>query len=123
MKAVDPELKIPRNNYHPQTYLDADGEIVSTFSGSLLATLSRLFAPSAEDTRRSLLRLRRELKWSRGTTAAMLGVGDYVLRRWEDGGRKPSMAARKLIWVLESIFLERERIEKDLYIMIWGKPK
>jgi len=53
--------------------------------------------------------------------AAVLGVPGATLRKWEGAERKPSGAAKKLIWLLHAILVKKERIPTDLHIAAWGQ--
>ena len=68
-----------------------------------------------------LLQLRTAREWPRAHLAAVLGVPEATLRKWEDGGRRPSGAAKKLIWLLHTILVKKERIPTDLHIAAWGQ--
>ncbi len=63
--------------------------------GELMATAEQISA------RGILLKLRTERGLSRPCLAAVLGVPLATLRRWEEGTRQPSGAARKLVWLLD----------------------
>jgi len=65
-------------------------------AGEVWGRLQRWFAPSAEEVRATLIRLRKELAWSRAALAAFLGVGKNTLKAWETGERKPNRAAWRL---------------------------
>lgn len=72
--------------------------------GSLCAFVARTTLPDAAQTRRTLLRLRGEHGLSRGKLAALLGVDVSVLRRWEDGSRRPCAPARRTVQLVERAF-------------------
>jgi putative transcriptional regulator len=57
------------------------------------ARVTRLEAPN-------VIEARRQLKVSRPTFAAMLGVSERTVESWEQGLRKPSGAARALLKVV-----------------------
>ena len=82
---------------------------------------AQVFAPSSEEIRSMLLLLRRKQNWSQAHLAAVLGVPKHTIRRWEDGSRSPCGAARKLIWVVHTLFLHPKELQKDLdNIVTWG---
>ena len=58
---------------------------VAAMSGNTYEMLERGFAPSAEEAKMTLFRLRQKLRWSRAGMAAFIGVSQSVLRRWETG--------------------------------------
>lgn len=98
-----------------------DGVPVVSLPGELYEMVERGFAPTAEETRRKLVRLRQELCWSRAALAAFLGVSRAVLRRWETGERRPSGAARRLIWMLDLLAREPEKLKSAMDLIVWGK--
>lgn len=72
--------------------------------GSICAFVAKTTLPDAAQTRRTLLRLRREHCLSRGKLAALLGVDVSTLRRWEDGKRRPCAPARRTVQLVERAF-------------------
>jgi transcriptional regulator with XRE-family HTH domain len=72
--------------------------------GSLCALVAKTALPDAAQTRRTLLRLRGEHGLSRGKLAALLGVDVSVLRRWEDGSRRPCAPARRTVQLVDRAF-------------------
>lgn len=72
--------------------------------GSLCALVAKTALPDAAQTRRTLLRLRGEHGLSRGKLAALLGVDVSVLRRWEEGSRRPCAPARRVVQLVERAF-------------------
>lgn len=74
-------------------------EVHPTLSGDLIIPLAKtLYAPTPEEIRGMLLELRRHQKWSQGFAAAVLGVTEGAIVKWESGARKPNGAAAKLIF-------------------------
>jgi DNA-binding transcriptional regulator YiaG len=55
------------------------------------------------ETRRRLLRMRRKYRISRTILGLILSLPPDTLRRWETGDRRPSCAARKLIWLVDCL--------------------
>jgi DNA-binding XRE family transcriptional regulator len=96
---------------------------ILSYPGDHYEALERGFAPSADDVRRTLLTLRRELRWSRTTLSAVLGVSRDVVRRWEDGERNPSGAARRLIWLIDLYVRDPKQFKSALDLILWGKSK
>ncbi len=99
----------------------ADGEPVAALPGDTFEMLERGLAPSAGECRAKLLSLRQKLRWSRAGMAAFLGVNRSVLRRWETGERKPSGAARRLIWLLDLLAREPDKLKTAFDLIVWGK--
>ena len=58
-----------------------------------------------------------------GTLAAYFGVSRDTLRRWETGEREPSGAARRLIWLLNTLLANPERLNDGLDMLMWGKKR
>jgi DNA-binding transcriptional regulator YiaG len=98
-----------------------DGEIYTTQSGALATSVAKVLGPTAEESRQTLLRLRRRLRWSRGQMAAMLGISIWTLRRWEEGARNPSRAARRLIWIVEGLLFKPERFRDPMGMIVWSE--
>lgn len=53
--------------------------------------------------------------------AAFMGVNGEVVRRWETGERKPSGAARRLIWLLNMLAREPDQLKTAFDLIVWGK--
>jgi DNA-binding transcriptional regulator YiaG len=100
-----------------------DGWPVATMSGETYELLERGHAPTAHESRMTLLRLRQKLRWSRPGMAAFMGVSRAVMRRWETGERKPSGAARRLIWLLNLLANEPYKLKTAFDLIVWGKGK
>jgi DNA-binding transcriptional regulator YiaG len=90
-------------------------------SGDTYEMLERGLAPAAEEAKVTLIRLRQKLRWSRASLAAFLGVNRSVLRRWETGQRRPSGAARRLIWLLNLLAHEPDKLKTAFDLIMWGK--
>ena len=93
----------------------------SHMSGEALLPFSTLLAPTKESTRQTLIQLRCDLGLSRGHMAALLGVRKDHLRRWEKGTRHPSASAQKLVWVLDTLHTQPEKLQDALSIATWGR--
>ena len=93
----------------------------NSLSGESLLPFSTLLAPTKEATRTTLIRLRQELGLSRGHMAALLGVRKDHLRRWEKGTRHPSASAQKLVWMLDTLHTQPEKLQDALSIATWGR--
>ena len=96
---------------------------VVAMSGDTYEILERGLAPTAEEAKVTLFRLREKLRWSRSGMAAFLGVNRSVLRRWETGERKPSGAARRLIWLMDLLAREPDKLKTAFDLIVWGKRK
>jgi DNA-binding transcriptional regulator YiaG len=90
-------------------------------SGESASELARGLAPCAEELRGMLRDLRERANLSRAYLAALLGVPKETLRRWEDGSRSPSGAARRLIWLMRCALFEPDRITNTEQIITWGR--
>ncbi len=90
-------------------------------SGEALLPFSDLLAPTKEDTRQTLIQLRHNLGLSRGHMAAVLGVRKDHLRRWEKGTRHPSAQAQKLVWILDTLHTQPNKLQDALSIATWGR--
>ena len=94
---------------------------VAAMSGNTYEMLERGFAPTAEEAKVTLFRLREKLRWSRAAMAAFFGVSQSVLRRWETGQRNPSGAARRLIWLMDLLAREPDKLKTAFDLIVWGK--
>lgn len=103
--------------------MGADGEPVAALPGDTFAMLERGLAPTAGEIRVTLIRLRQTLRWSRAGMAAFLGVDRSVLRRWESGERRPSGAARRLVWLLHLLAHEPESLKDAFNLIVWGRDE
>ena len=89
--------------------------------GDTYEMLERGFAPTGGEAQVALIRLRKKLRWSRPMLAAYLGVSRGVLRRWETGERNPSGAARRLIWLMDLLAREPDKLKTAVDLIFWGK--
>jgi DNA-binding transcriptional regulator YiaG len=94
---------------------------VAAMSGATYEMLERGFAPTADEAKMTLFRLRQKLRWSRAGMAAFMGVSQSVLRRWETGQRNPSGAARRLIWLMDLLAHEPDKLKTAVDLIFWGK--
>src|ERR1035438_5821961 len=94
---------------------------VAALWGERYEMLERGFAPSAEEALRMLIKLRGKLRWSRPAMAAFLGVSKRVLRRWETGQRHPSGAARRLIWLMDLLVHDPDKLKNAMDLIFWGE--
>lgn len=116
-----PQSKLPRCPYVPFTVLGFDNLPVFNVSGECWGIISRGFAPSADESCEMLVALRTNLKWSRAMLAAFMGVSRETVRRWETKERKPSGAAKRLIWLMETLTSHPERLKSGLDLPFWGQ--
>ena len=93
----------------------------NSLSGESLLPFSSLLAPSKAQTRQTLIHLRNHLGLSRGQMAAVLGVRKDHLRRWEKGTRHPSASAQKLVWLLNTLHTQPDRLRDAFSIATWGR--
>ena len=93
----------------------------NSLSGESLLPFSSLLAPSKAQTRQTLIHLRNHLGLSRGQMAAVLGVRKDHLRRWEKGTRHPSASAQKLVWLLNTLHTQPDKLRDAFSIATWGK--
>ena len=93
----------------------------TNLSGEALLPFSSLLAPSKQQTRLTLIHLRKQLGLSRGQMASILGVRKDHLRRWEKGTRQPSASAQKLIWLINKLFEKPKDLKDALTIATWGR--
>jgi len=114
-------VPVPIARYRRKVFFGSDGQVYSTESGAALLAVSRLFAPSAADSRKALLNIRRKCRWSRAALAAVLGIPINTVRRWETGERRPNASAQRLIWLTEALTLHRERLSTPASFLSWGK--
>ncbi len=67
--------------------------------------------PSPAECRQMLLEMREKAGLNQGELAALLGVDTSTLRRWEEGRRNPSSAARRLIELVARLYFEPHRLD------------
>jgi DNA-binding transcriptional regulator YiaG len=53
--------------------------------------------------------------------AAVLGVRKDHLRRWEKGTRHPSASAQKLVWLLNTLHTQPDKLRDAFSIATWGR--
>jgi DNA-binding XRE family transcriptional regulator len=100
----------PPDEFHPLVNGDTIGKVADL-----------LYAPSGEEIRGMLFELRRQQRWSQAFAAAVLGVTEGAVVKWEAGNRKPNGAARKLIFLLYSQIVERSGKVKNCWdLACWG---
>ena len=58
-----------------------------------------------------LLEMRSKAGLNQGELAGLLGVDTSTLRRWEEGRRNPSSAARRLIALIDLLYFEPHRLD------------
>ncbi len=87
----------------------ADGANMALRGAAAEAAVS-LSEPDAAEIRRMLRDLQVRQGWSQATLATMLGVPPITARRWLSGARRPSGAAKKLIWLTCMFFSNPGRI-------------
>ncbi len=120
MISVMSAYSMPPVRYSPECGFDGEA-VKSSVSGERLLIFSELAAPSKQESRDVLLRLRRQLGISRSHMACLLGVRSDHLRRWEKGIRHPSRPAQKLIWLLDSLSNKPSRVQDALSVATWGR--
>ena len=91
-----------------------------TNPGNVLKLLGNGLAPTSNEVRAMLLKLRKELLWSRDRMSGVLGLSRDVVRRWQTGQRTLSGAARRLIWLLDKLLFHRGNIPTALDLVCWG---
>ena len=105
-------------------YFARDGELTAfNVDGTAWQLLSQGSAPTAEEIRTMLLNIRRSLNWSRPTMAALLEVCPGTLRSWEDGRRKPSGAARRLVHLIHLLMQKPQACRSAFDLLLWGKSE
>jgi DNA-binding transcriptional regulator YiaG len=100
-----------------------DGDPNAAFPGKVYKNLERGYAPTAEECRRTLIELRKLLRWSRASLAAFLGVNEHSLRRWETGERQPARSARRLIWLADLLARDPDQIKTAFDLIVWGRSE
>jgi DNA-binding transcriptional regulator YiaG len=114
--------EIPQNPYR-KFWMNEKGEVFQNLlpGGESLLAASACLLPSARETRKSILRIRREFKLSRAQLAVCLGVGKHTLRRWESGERSPSHAGRRLIQLVQMLFFAEDIAASDFGAVMIGR--
>ncbi|MFZ0827529.1 MAG: helix-turn-helix domain-containing protein [Verrucomicrobiia bacterium] len=123
LELAEAQMKGLRCSYPPYVVaqVSPEGWPVAALPGNTYELLERGFAPTAEQAKITLCRLRQKLRWSRSCMAAFMGVSQSVLRRWETGQRNPSGAARRLIWLLDILANQPDALKSALDLVVWGK--
>lgn len=93
------------------------------YPGKFHKMLEKSVAPSPKEIQGLLLVLRLKLRWSRPRMAALLGASEHAVRAWETGARRPSGAARRLIWLIYLMLREPGDYKGALELMFWGFGK
>lgn len=103
--------------------IDDKEDLVWTPSGESVAMATQVLAPDDAELRWMLAELRKGLAFSVAKLAATLGVPRITLRSWFDGTRRPSGAARRLIWVLYTAHFAPETFREPAAWMLWTRPQ
>jgi transcriptional regulator with XRE-family HTH domain len=114
--------EIPKNP-HRKLWVNEKGEVFQNIlpAGNPLRGAAALLVPTPEESRSSLLRIRKSFRLSRAQLAIALGVGFDTLRRWESGERAPSGPARRLIQIVADIFFSQEPLSEDFGAVMIGR--
>jgi putative transcriptional regulator len=72
-------------------------QTLSHFRGEITLRTTRLLVPPPPAGRRDITRLRKHLKMSQGAFARAMNVSPKTIQSWEQGLRRPSGAALRLI--------------------------
>ena len=91
--------------------------------GRLAEMLATAFRPTDQATTTMLQELKRHLGVPVATLGAMLGVPRITARSWLTGKRRPSGAAKKLIWFLHMSAFNRAELAQPGTWLLWGKPQ
>ncbi len=65
--------------------------------------------------------LRADLELPVAGLAAVLGVPRITLRRWMNGTRQPSGAARRLVWLLHTAQRSPDTLKQPSAWLAWGR--
>lgn len=108
---------------HRKYVVDEAGNVLANMrpAGEPLLGAAALLLPSPEETRTSLLRIRRAFKISRAQLAVCLAIPKDTLRRWETGERFPSAAARRLVQLLQGILFSEQASISGLGELVIGR--
>lgn len=117
------QMKGLRCSYPPYNVatMTPAGWPVGALAGASYKMLERGLAPTAGECKDILIRLRQNFRWSRSMLGAFMGVSREVVRRWENGDRNPSGAARRLIWLLNLLAHEPDKLKTAFDLVVWGK--
>ena len=110
-----------RHTFKRHDMLVSSDDLHPNLSGRAINEMARLFAPDREAVRGMLVKLRHHWRWSEDFAAAVLGFPTVTLRKWENGERNPSGAARKLIWFLyDTLSGSPRRVGNVWDLAVWG---
>jgi transcriptional regulator with XRE-family HTH domain len=120
--ALWPMREIPKN-LHRKLWVNEKGEVFQNVlpAGEPLRRAAILFVPTPEESRSSLLRIRKSFRLSRAQLAVALGAPLDTVRRWETGERTPSSAARRLIQLVEEILFSTDASTPDFGALMVGR--
>lgn len=99
------------NHYRIEVTLEGD-EATFLPSGEYMQASNQLFQPGAEELRRMLEEIRKELGLSISMLGAVLGAPRVTLRKWFSGERNPTGASRRLIWLVHARLFHPETLEE-----------
>ncbi len=110
-----------RNIYRRKLYYGDNGEVYAQASGKTAQLLARVHGPTDEQIRKLMLQIRRKQNWSQASLAAVMGAPKNTVRKWEEGARRPSWAAKKLIWTIHALVFAPQALLDDWeYFVTWG---
>lgn len=92
--------KMRRVHFRRECFVSDEGELFVARSGQFIGRITKLFAPTGDEVRAMLAEVRKKSGLTTAVLAATLGVPLITARRWLDGSRTPSGAAKRLIWLL-----------------------
>jgi DNA-binding transcriptional regulator YiaG len=115
------QFDIPVRQSVPPSFLFINGAVVQNFCGTFWNKCAHVFAPTPDETRRTLLHLRKCLHWSRPMLAGLLGISEHTLRRWEEGKRNPKGSARRLIWLIGILACTPNKLVDGFDFVTWGE--
>jgi DNA-binding transcriptional regulator YiaG len=123
LKRAAAQLRGLRCSYPPYWVAERadDGEEIVAMPGNTYEMLSKGLAPSAQESRLKLFKLRQKLHWSRSTMASFLGISQAAIRSYENGVRNPSSAVRRLIWLMELLANDPDQLKDAVDVIVWGK--
>jgi hypothetical protein len=114
-------MSLPRSYLRGEYGVSPEGDLTIPLPAWIAQLACGFAGPSAEEIRMLLLDLGCRNNWRRVELSVLLGVSTHTLRRWEEGERHPSAAARKLIWLMHVLLHEPEILRTTLDIMLWGQ--
>ena len=110
-----------REHFHQRVGFDANGSVVCSVSGEFLGLAGKVHQPCNAEVRAMLEKLREALGISVAALAALLGVPRITARRWLNGSRSPSGAAKRLIWLLYTSATEPEALADGRNWLEWKR--